>query len=39
MDFLEAGAAPGQGHIAQQIFWHSAFTHALSEPGLPVIDA
>jgi glycerol transport system substrate-binding protein len=24
MDFLEAGAAPGQGHIAQQIFWYSA---------------
>ena len=30
MDFLEAGAVPGQGHIAQQIFWYSAFTHALS---------
>ena len=26
MDFLEAGAVPGQGHIAQQIFWYSAFT-------------
>ena len=39
MDFLEAGAVPGQGHIAQQIFWYSAFTHALSEPGLPVMNA
>jgi glycerol transport system substrate-binding protein len=39
MDFLEAGAVPGQGHIAQQIFWYSAFTHALSEPGLPVMNS
>src|ERR1700733_10714785 len=28
MDFLEAGAVPGQGHIAQQVFWSSAFPHA-----------
>src|SRR6202040_3749687 len=33
MDFLEAGAVPGQGNIAQQIFWYSAFTDALSGPG------
>ncbi len=39
MDFLEAGAVPGQGHIAQQIFWYSAFTHALSDPKLPVMNA
>jgi glycerol transport system substrate-binding protein len=39
MDFLEAGAVPGQGHIAQQIFWYSAFTHALSQPNLPVMNA
>ena len=38
MDFLEAGAVPGQGHIAQQIFWYSAFTHALSVPDLPVMN-
>ena len=38
MDFLEAGAVPGQGHIAQQIFWYSAFTHALSQPDLPVMN-
>src|SRR5271169_6083242 len=39
MDFLEAGAVPGQGHIAQQIFWYSAFTHALTVPGLPVMNS
>jgi glycerol transport system substrate-binding protein len=38
MDFLEAGPVPGQGHIAQQIFWYSAFTHALSDPSLPVMN-
>jgi glycerol transport system substrate-binding protein len=39
MDFLEAGAVPAQGHIAQQIFWYSAFTHALTGPNLPVMNA
>lgn len=39
MDFLEAGPVPGQGHIAQQIFWYSAFTDALTKPGLPVMNA
>ena len=39
MDFLEAGAVPGQGHIAQQIFWYSAFTHASTVPTLPVMNA
>ena len=38
MDFLEAGAVPGQGKIAQQIFWYSAFTDALSKPDLPVMN-
>jgi len=38
MDFLEAGAVPAQGHIAQQIFWYSAFTHALTGPNLPVMN-
>ena len=38
MDFLEAGAVPGQGHVAQQIFWYSAFTAALSKPDLPVMN-
>ena len=26
MDFLESGPVVGQGHVAQQIFWYSAFT-------------
>jgi glycerol transport system substrate-binding protein len=38
MDFLEAGAVPGQGRVAQQIFWYSAFTAALSKPDLPVMN-
>ncbi len=38
MDFLESGPVPGQGHIAQQIFWYSAFTAALSDPKLPVMN-
>ncbi len=39
MDFLESGPVVGQGHIAQQIFWYSAFTdsarkaEAGDEPG------
>ncbi len=39
MDFLESGPVPGQGHIAQQIFWYSAFTDSLTKPGLPVMNA
>ena len=38
MTFTEAGPVPGKGHIAQQIFWYSAFTSALSKPGLPVVN-
>ncbi len=38
MTFVEAGPVPGQGHIAQQIFWYSAFTKALTKPG-PVVNA
>ena len=38
MNFSEAGPVPGQGQIAQQIFWYTAFTAALSEPGLPVVN-
>ena len=38
MDFYEAGPVPGQGHIAQQIFWYSAFTDSLTKPGLPVVN-
>ncbi|MFT7528604.1 MAG: glycerol transport system substrate-binding protein [Arenicella sp.] len=38
MTFGEAGPVPGQGHIAQQIFWYTAFTADLSAPGLPVVN-
>ncbi len=38
MTFSEAGPVPGQGNIAQQVFWYTAFTKALSKPGLPVVN-
>jgi glycerol transport system substrate-binding protein len=39
MTFSEAGTVPGQGQIAQQIFWYTAFAAELLRPGLPVVDA
>ena len=39
MTFSEAGPVPGQGQIAQQIFWYTAFTAALTKPGLSVVNA
>jgi len=39
MTFSEAGPIPGQGNIAQQIFWYTAFTAALTKPGLAVVNA
>ncbi len=39
MTFSEAGPVPGQGNIAQQIFWYTAFTAAMTKPGLPVMNA
>ncbi len=38
MTFSEAGPVPGQGNIAQQIFWYTAFTAALADPTLPVMN-
>ncbi len=38
MTFGEAGPVPGQGNVAQQIFWYTAFTAALTEPSLPVVN-
>lgn len=38
MTFGESGPVPGQGNIAQQIFWYTAFTADLSAPGLPVVN-
>ncbi|OMH33792.1 ABC transporter substrate-binding protein [Motiliproteus sp. MSK22-1] len=39
MNFTQAGAVPGRGNIAQQIFWYTAFTAAMTDPALPVNDA
>ena len=39
MTFSDAGPVPGQGHIAQQVFWYTAFTADLLRPGLPVVNA
>jgi glycerol transport system substrate-binding protein len=39
MTFSEAGPVPGQGQIAQQIFWYTAFTAPLTKAGLPVVNA
>ncbi|MCA1770404.1 MAG: ABC transporter substrate-binding protein [Halomonas sp.] len=39
MTFGEAGPVPAQGQIAQQIFWYTAFTADMTDPGLPVTDA
>ena len=38
MTFSEAGPVPGQGQIAQQIFWYTAFTASMTESGLPVMN-
>ncbi|MFZ1426197.1 MAG: ABC transporter substrate-binding protein [Geminicoccaceae bacterium] len=39
MTFSEAGPVPGQGGVAQQIFWYTAFTASSTKPGLPVMNA
>ncbi len=39
MNFSQAGEIPGQGNIAQQIFWYTAFTAALTDPKLPVTNS
>jgi glycerol transport system substrate-binding protein len=38
MTFSESGPVPAQGHIAQQIFWYTAFTADMCKPGLPVVN-
>jgi glycerol transport system substrate-binding protein len=38
MVFGEAGPVPAQGEIAQQMFWYTAFTANMVEPGLPVMN-
>ena len=37
MTFSEAGPVPAQGAIAQQIFWYTAFTADMTQPG-PVVN-
>ncbi|MCX9158422.1 ABC transporter substrate-binding protein [Niveibacterium sp. 24ML] len=39
LDFTDAGPVPGQGQIAQQIFWYTSFTAALGKRGLPINHA
>ncbi len=38
MNFNQAGPVPGQGQIAQQIFWYTAFTANLLNSDLSVVD-
>lgn len=38
MNFNQAGLLPGQGQIAQQIFWYTAFTANLLSSDLTVVD-
>ena len=38
MTFSEAGPVPGQGQVAQQIFWYTAFTAPLTKPDLKVVN-
>jgi glycerol transport system substrate-binding protein len=38
MSFNQAGNVAAQGHIAQQIFWYTAFTADYTQPGSAVVD-
>ncbi len=38
MTFSDAGPVPAQGQVAQQIFWYTAFTAPLTQPG-PTVNA
>ncbi|MBA77806.1 MAG: ABC transporter substrate-binding protein [Tistrella sp.] len=38
MTFSESGPVPAQGHIAQQIFWYTAFPADMVKKGLPVVN-
>lgn len=37
MNFTEAGNSLVKGNVAQQIWWYSAFTAALTKPGTPLM--
>ncbi len=38
MTFSESGPVPAQGHIAQQIFWYTAFTAPMTEEDAAVVN-
>ena len=38
MTFNDAGPVPAQGQIAQQIFWYTAFTAPLTQPGTAAVN-
>lgn len=38
LNFTQAGPVPGEGNIAQQIFWYTAFTSDLIDPELEVVN-
>ena len=38
MTFSEAGPVPGNGNVAQQIFWYTAFTENMLDDDLPVVN-
>jgi glycerol transport system substrate-binding protein len=38
MTFSDAGPVPAQGQIAQQIFWYTAFTAPLTQPGMAAVN-
>jgi glycerol transport system substrate-binding protein len=38
MTFSDAGPIPSQGQIAQQIFWYTAFTAPLTQPGTAAVN-
>lgn len=39
LNFTDAGNWVGEGQIAQQIFWYTAFVSQASKPGSPVMNA
>ncbi len=38
MTFTDAGPVPAQGHIAQQVFWYTAFTAPLTQEGTATVN-
>ncbi len=38
MTFSDAGPIPAQGQIAQQVFWYTAFTAPLTQPGIAAVN-